>query len=212
MSINKILKDVENEILERRGEGIRPLFESQVSAAEAHLAATQVIGVGDTAPDFSLMATSGQYMSLRDVLSRGQVILTFYRGSWCNFCNAALKTWQRAMPELAAIDVTLLAIAPETPDICREYKQSAGLDYDLLSDLNNATADAYGLAFELPEQAREMLSSMDTDVGDHNGNGTWSVPITATYAIGVDQQVRLADCGPDYRRRVDPQEVLAALI
>ena len=211
MSLNQILKDVEAEILGRRGDEIKPLFDSQVAAAEAHLASARVIGVGDTAPDFSLTATNGEYISLRDALSRGQVILTFYRGSGCNFCNAALITWQRALPELEAKGVTLLAIAPETPDICRDYKQAAGLDYELLSDLDNETADAYGLAFELPELAREMLSDLNTNVGDRNGNGSWTVPITATYAIGSDQRILLADCGPDYRRRVDPQDAIAIL-
>ena len=209
MSMNKILKDVENELLGRLGDALKPLFDSQISEAETHLAAARVFGLGDSAPDFSLVATSGQNISLRDVVSRGPVVLTFYRGSWCNFCNAALKVWQRAMPELAAKNVTLLAIAPETPEICREYKQAAGLDYELLSDVNNVTADAYGLAFELPLEAREMLVGLDTDVGDRNGNGSWSVPITATYAIGGDQKIRLADCGPDYRRRVDPEDVMA---
>ena len=211
MSINKILKDVENELLGRLGEDIKPLFESQVAAAETHLAAAQVIGLGDTAPDFSLVATSGDHISLLDVLSRGPVILTFYRGSWCSFCNAALTTWQRALPELEAKDATLLAIAPETPNICSDYKQAAGLDYELLSDLNNETADVYGLAFELPAIAQEMLGSLSTDVGDRNGNGTWAVPVTATYAIGSDQRILLADCGPDYRQRADPKEVLAVL-
>lgn len=211
MSINEILSEVEKEILGRRGEGFKSLFESQVAAAEAHLSEAQALAVGDAAPDFSLMASSGQYISLKDVLAKAPVVLTFYRGSWCNFCNAALKEWQNALPELSAKGAALLAIVPETPEICREYKEASELAYELLSDSNNAAADAYGLAFELPADARETLLKLNTDVGSQNGNGKWSVPVTATYVIGRDQRVRFADCGPDYPRRADTQEVIAAL-
>ena len=69
----------------------------------------------------------------------------------------------------------------------------------------------YGLVYELPKAAKETLSSFRTDVGVVNGNGSWEVPVTATYVIGKDQIVMLADCGPDYRKRLEPETVLAAL-
>ena len=69
----------------------------------------------------------------------------------------------------------------------------------------------YGLVYELPKVVKEKLSSLGTDVGVVNGNGSWEVPVTATYVIGKDQRVKLADCGPDYRKRLEPEEVLAAL-
>lgn len=105
----------------------------------------------------------------------------------------------------------LFAIAPETPEVCREFKATAKLDYELLSDTGHIAADAYGLAFELPAAARETLTGFGKDVGALNGNGEWSVPVTATFAIGTDKRILFADCGPDYRRRAEPEDVLRLL-
>ncbi len=208
MAMNDTLHDVTNEIVRRRGEKIRSLFEAQIAAAAEHLLRAHVPKAGDIAPDFSLSATDGKPLTLDEILSDAPVVLTFYRGSWCSFCNAALKVWQRALPDLGAIGVRLFAIAPETLEVCREFKSAAEIDYELLSDTGHVAADAYGLTFELPALARETLASFGKDVGALNGNGEWSVPVTATFAIGTDKRIQFADCGPDYRRRADPEDVL----
>lgn len=208
MAMNDTLHDVTNEIVSRRGEKIRSLFEAQIAAAAEHLLRARVPKAGDIAPDFSLSATDGKPLTLDEILSDAPVVLTFYRGSWCSFCNAALKVWQRTLPDLSAIGVKLFAIAPETLEVCREFKSAAELDYELLSDTGHVAADAYGLTFELPAMAQQMLASFGKDVGALNGNGEWSVPVTATFAIGIDKRVLFADGGPDYRRRADPEDVL----
>lgn len=211
MTMNDTLHDVTNEIVARRGEKIRSLFEAQIAAATEHLLQACVPKAGDIAPDFSLSASGGKPVTLDEVLSKGPVVLTFYRGSWCSFCNAALRVWQQALPELSAIGVALFAIAPETLEVCREFKAAAKLDYELLSDTGHVAADAYGLTFELPDLARQTLASFDKDVGALNGNGEWSVPVTATFAVDTDKRIVFVDCGADYRRRAEPEDVLRVL-
>ena len=115
------------------------------------------------------------------------------------------------MPEIEVRGSKLFAIAPEKIEICREFKAASGLKFELLSDSNNEVATMYGLVYELPKAAKEILSSLGTDVGVVNGNGSWEVPVTATYVIGKDQRVMLADCGPDYRKRLEPETVLTVL-
>ena len=211
MTLNEELADVEADIVNRNGSGITSLFEQQIDAAELHLRSTSVAEVGNLAKDFSLKDTKGTVVTLSEIVLDGPIILTFYRGSWCNFCNAALKFWDNHVPELEARGSKLLAIAPEKIETCREFKAASGIRFELLSDSNNKVAAMYGLVYELPKAAREKLSSFGTDVGMINGNGSWEVPVTATYVIGKDQRVRLADCGPDYRRRLEPEAVLSAL-
>ena len=211
MSLNKDLTDVEEDIVNRRGSGITTLFDQQIDAAEHHLKNASVANVGNLAKDFSLEDTKREKVNLSVIVLSGPVILTFYRGSWCNFCNAALKYWDRYVPEIEARGSKLFAIAPEKIEICREFKAASGLKFELLSDSDNEVATRYGLVYELPKAAKETLSSFGTDVGVANGNGSWEVPITATYVIGKDQRVMLADCGPDYRKRLEPEIVLAAL-
>jgi len=211
MTLNKDLADVEADIVNRRGIEITTLFDQQIDAAEHHLKNASVAKVGNLAKDFSLQNTKEEKVTLSEIVLSGPVILTFYRGSWCNFCNAALKFWDRYVPEIEARGSRLFAIAPEKIEICREFKAASGLKFELLSDSNNEVATMYGLVYELPRTARETLSSFGTDVGVVNGNGSWEVPVTATYVIGKDQRVMLADCGPDYRKRLEPETVLAAL-
>jgi len=211
MSLNKDLTDVEADIVNRRGSEITTLFDQQIDAAEHHLQNAAVANVGNLAKDFSLEDTKGIKVTLSEIVLSGPVILTFYRGSWCNFCNAALKFWDRYVPEIEARGSKLFAIAPEEMEICRKFKAASGLKFELLSDSNNEVATMYGLVYELPKAAKETLSSLGTDVGIANGNGSWEVPVTATYVIGKDQRVMLADCGPDYRKRLEPDTVLAAL-
>ena len=208
MAMNGKLRDVADTIISRRGDNIRSLFEAQIAAATEHLLQARVPKVGDTAPEFSLTATDGRSLGLKELLFEGPIVLTFYRGSWCNFCNAALRVWQRALPEFRAVGVRLFATAPETQEVCRTFKAAAKLDFELLSDAGHVAADAYGLLFELPALARDTLSGFGIDVGTLNGNGEWTVPVTATFAIRSDRQIVFADCGPDYRRRAEPQEVL----
>ena len=211
MTLNKDLTDVAAEIVNRRGIEITKLFDQQIDAAEQHLKNASIANVGNFAGDFSLEDTNEETVTLSEILLHGPVILTFYRGSWCNFCNAALKFWDRYVPEIEAKGSKLFAITPEKIEICREFKAASGLNYELLSDSNNEVAKMYDLVYELPKAARETLSSFGTDVGVVNGNGLWEVPVTATYVIGKDQRVVLADCGPDYRNRLEPDTVLEAL-
>ena len=211
MTLNKDLTDVEADIVNRRGSEISVLFDQQIDAAEEHLKNASVANVGNLAKDFTLEDTKAEKVTLSEIVLSGPVILTFYRGSWCNFCNAALKFWDRYVPEIEARGSKLFAIAPEKIEICREFKAASGLKFELLSDSSNVVATMYDLVYELPGTAKETLSSFGTDVGVVNGNGSWEVPVTATYVIGKDQRVMLADCGPDYRKRLEPETVLAVL-
>ncbi len=210
-SINSALRETEDEIVQRRGNAIKALFDQQVDAAARRLSNNSEKQLGAMAPDFSLPSTSGNSLSLSEELKNHKVILTFYRGSWCNFCNTALRIWQIMLPKVHAKKATLWAIAPETPERALEFQQAAGLEYTLLSDHQNKIAEAYGLVFELPQEARETLETLGTDVGSHNGTGDWSVPITATYVVDHDRRILLADCGPDYRQRMEPETVIAVL-
>ena len=111
-SINQELAAVEQEIIGRRGEEIRDLFDAQVSKAGSHLATATRLQASDIAPDFSLKTTTDQTISLQEALLHGPVILTFYRGSWCNFCDMTLKVWQSYIPEISAKGAKTLGVRP----------------------------------------------------------------------------------------------------
>ncbi|MGR3290989.1 MAG: hypothetical protein ACU0C9_07310 [Paracoccaceae bacterium] len=101
----------------------------------------------------------------------------------------------------------LILIGPMTDG----QRTSAGITYLLLSDRGNRTADAYGLRFDLPPEARRTLEALGTDVGSFNGSGDWSVPITATFLVDTSGHILIDDCNPDYRKRLEPDDIISAL-
>ena len=166
---------------------------------------------GEPAPDFTLTDALGRRTALAALLARGPVVLTFYRGGWCPYCNLELRAFQRVLPEITVLGATLIAISPQTPDDSLSTAEKNALAFPVLSDLESRVAEAYGLAFELPEELREVYAKSGNDLPTVNGDGAWRLPIPATYVIAADGTIVLANVDPDYRTRLDPDDVLATL-
>ncbi len=168
-------------------------------------------GVGDIAPDFTLPDAAGRQVALRDLLARGPVVLTFYRGGWCPYCNMELRAYQRILPELTTLGASLVAISPQIPDKSLSTAEKNELTFPVLSDVGLHVAEAFGLAFDLPAELQPLYAASGNVLPVVNGDGAWRLPIPATYVIGKDGRIMLASVDPDYRNRLDPTEVLAVL-
>jgi len=166
---------------------------------------------GEIAPNFTLMDAANQPVALGSLLIRGPVVLTFYRGGWCPYCNLELRAYQAILPEIIGLGATLVAISPQTPDNSLSTAEKSALAFSVLSDPGLRVAEAYGLAFELPEDLRAAYAAFGNNLPTVNGDGAWRLPIPATYVIAPDGRIALASVDPDYRNRLDPSEVVAAL-
>lgn len=167
---------------------------------------------GDIAPNFRLRDSRGASIELDELLDRGPVVLSFYRGQWCPFCNLELRAYQARLSEFTALGAQLVAISPQLPDHTVATATKHALDFPVLSDTGLHVARAYGLAFDFSDDLRRLyLDRWKTDLVSWNGEGGWSLPVPATFVIGKDGRVQFAHVDPDYRERSDPEEVLAAL-
>jgi peroxiredoxin len=166
---------------------------------------------GQQAPDFALPNATGQTVQLATLLEQGPVIVTFYRGDWCPYCNLALRAYQAALPEITALGATLVAISPQTPDNSLTTAEKKGLSFPVLSDVGNRVARHYGLVFALSEAVRPVYAAIGSDLPTYNGDTSWELPVPGTFVIAPDGRVRLAFVDPDYTRRLEPSEILAAL-
>lgn len=172
----------------------------------------QALEEGARAPNFRLPNAHGGSIELNALLRRGPVVLSFYRGRWCPYCNLELRAYQRRLPQLQALGASLVAVSPQTPDSSLSTAEKNELTYPVLSDVGLHVTRAYGLAFDLPpELAKLYQSQWNNDLVKWNGEGGWSLPIPATYLIGQDARIVLAHVNPDYRDRLDPDAVLARL-
>lgn len=170
-----------------------------------------VIKVGEKAPDFELVNIDGQIVRLFTVLENQPVVLMFYRGVWCPYCNMTVKAYQEILPEIERLGATLIAVSPQTPDNSLTMAQKHDLSFYVLSDLGNLAAREYGLVYQLPPELREIYLELHFDLTEYNGDETWELPLPGTFVIDQDGIVRYAFAHADYVKRAEPAEILAAL-
>lgn len=166
--------------------------------------------VGDAAPEFALPNPKGETMALRDLRARGPVVVTWYRGGWCPYCNIALKGYQARMADFKAAGAAVVAISPELPDSALSTQEKNALELVVLSDVGNKTARDFGLAYQLPDYIQAQFKGR-FDLARFNGDDSGALPLAATYVIDRDGVIRYAFLSADYRERAEPEEVLAAV-
>ena len=163
---------------------------------------------GDAAPDATLPDASGTPTNLSSLWRQGPLVVVFYRGGWCPYCNLELRAWQALLPELAAIGAGLVAISPQTPDNSLSTAEKNALAFPVLSDSGLAVAEAFGISFDMSEELVAIYAKGGNDLPVLNGNGRWALPIPATYVIDTMGTIAYAHVEADYRKRAEPTEVL----
>ena len=182
----------------------------------AHLAASGIERtakqVGDRAPDIRLRDQHGDIFDVATLLAKGPVVVTFYRGGWCPFCNLELKAYQAALPRILAAGASMVAISPEKPDDTVITAEKNALTFSVLSDVGQAVGKAFGVVYAFTENVRLVYDGFKLDIPSKNGTpDDWSLPPSATYVIGGDGLFLFADTRVDYRERTDPLAVLRLL-
>jgi peroxiredoxin len=166
---------------------------------------------GDTAPAFTLKDQDGNSVSSADLLARGPLVVTFYRGVWCPYCNMELQAIQETLPEITARGANVLAISPQTAPNSRKSARQNKLGFPILSDVNGEVGAAFGLRFPLPDYLVELYKSLKNDLPTFNADPSWTLPKPARYVIGTDGVIAYAEVNPDYTKRPDPSELLPVL-
>lgn len=168
----------------------------------------QGLKTGDHAPNFTLPDATGKIVSLSETLTKGPVILTFYRGGWCPYCNLELRAYQRALPEIREAGAKLIAVSPQTPDASLTTKEKDELEFTVLSDVGGKVAHHYDLVFKLQDYLIDLYKQSGLDVPAHNGNDTWELPKPATFVIDQHGTIVFAHVDSDYRNRTEPSQVI----
>ncbi len=171
----------------------------------------RALKTGDLAPDFDLPNAQGPQIALLDLLKRGPVVVSFYRGFWCPYCNLHLRAYQRLLLDIRALGAALVAISPQTADRSAMTAAQNELEFEVLSDRRNEVAARFGIAYDIPEVVRTITGKFGHYLPDYNGSDDWRLPISATYVISPDRRIVLADVDPDFRARLEPAHALAAL-
>lgn len=184
----------------------RATAELKASGQEA-----RALKVGDKAHMFELKDADANVVSSADLLRDGPLIISFYRGAWCPYCNMELQALEGVLPAYRSAGANLVAISPQTAANSRKSIRNNKLSFQILSDPGNELAARFGLRHTLPDYLIELYKAMKNDLPAFNGDPSWSLPMPARYVVRQDGLICYAEVNADYTRRPEPEEVLAVL-
>src|SRR5476651_1086376 len=173
--------------------------------------AERALKVGDKAPVFTLDDPDGNPVSSAELLAKGPLVVSFYRGVWCPYCNMELQALEEALPAFRELGASLVAISPQIKANSRKSVRQNNLSFPILSDTRSAVAAAFGLRFALPDYLVELYKGFGNDLPTFNDDPSWSLPMPGRFVIGQDGILLYAEVNPDYTLRPDPSELLPAL-
>jgi len=171
----------------------------------------RALKVGDVAPEFTLPDPDGNPVSSKTLLARGPLVVTFYRGVWCPYCNYDLSALEEARSEIESRGATLVAISQQTAPNSRKSQRQNGLGFPILGDHGGEIAAQFGVRWTLPDYLREVQKALGADLTQFNGEASWTLPMPARYVVAQAGTIAYAEVNADYTKRPDPSAILPVL-
>lgn len=173
--------------------------------------AENTIKAGERAPDFTLTDPEGNDVALKDLLAQGPVVLTFYRGVWCPYCNIELQALEEVADEIKARGATLVAISMQGAADSRKSQRDNNLSFPILTDKAGQVSKKFGLRWTLQPYVMEFFQAFGVELPTIHGDGEWNLPMPARYVIAPDGTIAYAEVNPDYTRRPEPADLFPVL-
>ena len=211
MSLKSILEETVAESVNKIPPEAMAVIVESAAELDAQGIGNNALKAGDKLPDATLVDANGSSVSIASLLRKGPLIINFYRGGWCPYCNFELKAYQQLLSDIKSLGGQLVAITPEKPDNSLSTIEKNELAFPVLTDNENAFAQALGLAFELPEKLQKVYAGFGLDLPGHNAHSQWVLPIPATLVVAADGVIVLSHVDRNYTKRLEPSDALAAL-
>lgn len=208
MSLTQELQETYNNFKGTAPDAVVNTFGSGVQELKGAFDPSKAIQVGQEFPAFELQDATGKLVSKDTLLRDGSLLISFYRGEWCPFCNLELRALQKHLPEFKAKGVSLVAISPQLPDNSISIVEKHELQFTVLSDLNNKLARQLGIVWSQPDTFRPLFQGFGVDWQKLYGNESLEVPIPATFLVDKNGIVRNMFLDPDYTKRLDSETAL----
>jgi len=190
---------------------VRLIVEKAMAELFASDQASHAIKLGDDAPSFELQDQDGRWTSSLELLTRGPLIITFYRGVWCPYCNLELQALNEFLPIYRKYGANLVAVSPQLKASSRRSARINRLQFPVLSDAGNRIAAEFGLRWDLPNCLVDLYKSLGVNLPTFNGDSSWALPLPARYVVGTDGKVRYSQINPDYTSRSEPKDILSVI-
>ncbi len=209
MTLKTELDDFRSAWTQRVGPDIANLVAGDIDDLRGSGLLDGVARPGDILPALALPNAVGETVDLRALAALGPLVISFYRGGWCPYCNLELRSYQQRLGDFDRLGATLVAVSPETPDDTLDTAQKNALAFEVLSDVEGRLADALGIRFQLTPAIRALYEKFGHDLPTRNGDG--SLPMPATFIVAKGGVIASVFADPDYRTRLDPEQALSAV-
>lgn len=166
---------------------------------------------GELMPSFTLKDINGNDISSDDLIKKGNLVLIFYRGAWCPFCNTYLRELRRNAAAIKDAGGEIVAISAESPDGSTTVTQKNELKFTVLSDPKLDTARKFGIVYQLPPETDETYKSRGLDVAKHNQMEKAELPLGATFIVNQQGEITYAYLDTDYKKRAEPEAIIENL-
>lgn len=208
-NLAKKIEEFQEEFKQNVPNDIQVLMENSIKELKQTSISAQALKQGDKIKDFVLPNALGFDIRFSEILKNNDfMVVNFYRGLWCPYCNLELNALQSIENELKELNTSLLAISPQTPDASLETKEKNNLSFEVLSDNKNIVAKEFGLVFSLDEKLRPIYSSFGIDMKTSNSDDSWEIPMPGTYLVNKNLEVIFAYIDEDHTKRLEPKILL----
>lgn len=210
-TLAKQIESLNNELMQQVPVAVLEIFEKSITALKSENIETKIAEIGDQLVPFSLPNAANQLIYSKNILEKGKMILAFFRGSWCPYCNLELRALQENLAKITHKNVTLLAVSPQSTDHNTQLIEKYLLTFDVLTDKDNLLAHQLGIRFELQEFALPTYEAMGINLEEFNQNNDNTLPVPAIFVVDCDGSICYKFADADYRNRLDIDALLHVL-
>ena len=211
MTLKQMIEDLQAESLPNIPQEILQTMMQATQELVASGIAGKALQVGEQAPEFTLRNTRNEVISLASLREQGPVVLNFYRGAWCPYCNLELKALNDALPEITALGGSLVSISPNIMEKSAAFVADNPFGFDILSDVDNIVATEYRLVFTLADKLQPIYDQFGIDLPVFDGNERFELPMPATYIVRPNGIVAAGFIHEDYTQRMEPAAIIECL-
>lgn len=211
MTLQQDVENYQKEAIPNIPEDILNLLMGKIKKLKETGIENSALKKGDKIPSFTLKNAVGKEVSSDDLLNKGRLVISFYRGAWCPYCNLELHALQNSHDEIKSLGAQLVSISPNIPDSSLSSVEKHSLKFEVLSDTGNKTANEFGLVFKLDAEIQEAYGVFGIDVPAHNDDDSWELPVPATYVVDKDGTIIDAFVSADYTKRMEPSDIINSL-
>ncbi|WP_299781480.1 peroxiredoxin-like family protein [uncultured Formosa sp.] len=209
-TLQSVLDTKKDDFNSKAPEEIKTIYDAGFRAVEYSGVVKHAKHIGDIAPDFKLKNALNKDVTLHEYLKKGPIVLTWYRGGWCPYCNLTLQRLQQELSNFQAEGANLLALTPELPDKSMNTTEKHELKFEVLSDVGNEVGKTYGIIYKLTDDVANHYQN-NFDLHGFNGDESNELPLAATYVINQDGKITYEFLEVDYRKRAEPADIVNAL-